>query len=157
MLCSLVQKNCYDWFLAIFPLLIAFAVFLISCRQYTVNKHKFRLELYNRRFEVYEKTLAYHQSYYFPVEDARSITNEFICAYREAIFLFGENSEVFKKLTELKDTLSFLVQSKDASNASNEETRKALYKAKQATKDPSFLMKELEKELLPWLSFSKIK
>jgi len=161
MLCSAEQKNLYDYFLVAFPLIISVAVVVIGWFQFKINKHKLRLDLYNRRFAVYEKTLSYFQSYYsrntIP-ESTASSASEFVRAYRESIFLFGADSAVHKRLTEFKDTLGFLIQfdEKFKSDPYDKDEYRGWSAKKQSIADPATLMKALEDDLLPWLDFKKI-
>lgn len=161
MTCNVCQKSCYDWVVAVAPILISCAVAAIGYFQYKVNRHKFRLDLYNRRFSVYEKSLTYFQSYYSPAptdEFIDSCARDFIRIYRESVFLFGEDSAVYKVLTELKDTLSFLIQfdRKFRSKPYDEDEYKAWSFMKESKQDLHTIMVALEKALLPWLDFKKI-
>lgn len=155
------HNSLYDLCMAIAPLVISLAVACIGWLQYKINRHKFRLDLYNRRFAVYESTLSYFQSYYSESSTAESTalsSREFIRAYRESFFLFGAKSGVYQKLTSLKDTLSFLCQHKErfTSKPYDEDEYRASTAAKQKLPDLSALMRALEDELLPWLDFRKI-
>lgn len=159
--CTAEQKSLYDYFLVIFPLIVSVAVGFIGWFQFKINKHKLRLDLYNRRFSVYEKTLSYFQSYYsrsHVPESTASSASEFIRAYRESIFLFGADSAVHKKLTELKDTLGFLIQfdEKFRSDPYDKDEYKVWSEKKQSIADASTLMKALENDLLPWLDFRNV-
>lgn len=154
------QKSYYDWALVIAPILISGAVALIGYFQYKINSHKFRLDLYNRRFSVYEKALAYFQSYYSSEANAEFIdgcARDFIRVYRESIFLFGADSTVYRELTVLKDTLSFLVQfnRKFNSEPRDPDEYREWSKMKQSKPDLHTIMAALEIALLPWLDFKK--
>lgn len=159
--CHAIQKSCYDWIVVVAPIFISGAVAVIGYFQYKVNSHKFRLDLYNRRFTVYEKTLAYFQSYYSldsTKEFIDSCTNDFIRSYRESVFLFGDDSTVYKTLTELKDTLSFLIQydRKFESQQYENDEYNEWHRIKESKPDLHMIMGNLEKALLPWLDFKKI-
>lgn len=105
---SISDKSCFDWIIAITPIIISLGVAYIAYSQYKINRYKFRLELYNRRFTVYENSLSFVEDYYSKEKENHSkIKQEFIHSYRESMFLFGEDSDVYKILTELKDTLCF--------------------------------------------------
>jgi len=159
--CNADQKSYYDWAVALTPILISGAVALIGYFQYKINRHKFRLDLYNRRFSVYEKALIYFQSYYSSDANAEFIdgyARDFIHAYRESTFLFGADSTVYRQLTVLKDTLSFLIQFdrnfKSAPPTPDQYTAWAA--TRQSKPDPHTIMADLENALLPWLDFKKI-
>ena len=161
MICNTNQKDYYDWALVLVPIFISVAVALISFFQYRINSHKFRLDLYNRRFSVYEKALAYFQSYYSSCANVALVDDcatDFIRVYRESIFLFGADSTVYRELTVLKDTLSFLVQfdRKFKTEPRDPDQYKEWSKLKQSKPDPHTIMAALENALLPWLDFKKV-
>ncbi|MDX8128493.1 hypothetical protein QLH52_14465 [Methylomonas sp. OY6] len=161
MTCSADQKSYYDWALVLVPIFISGAVALIGFFQYRINNHKFRLDLYNRRFSVYEKALVYFQSYYSSDTNAEFIdacARDFIRVYRESIFLFGADSAVYRELTALKDTLGFLVQfdRKFKTEPRDQDEYKEWSKRKQSKPDLHTIMAALENALLPWLDFKKI-
>lgn len=159
--CSTYQKSYYDWIVVIAPVLISAAVAVVGVFQYKVNKNKLRLDLYNRRFIVYEQSLAYFQSYYSQVSTSEYIdecANNFSRVFRESLFLFGEDSEAYKLLIELNDTLSFLIQfnKKFKSEPYDQETLKAWVSIKESKQEPLIIMKALEKALMPWLDFKRV-
>ena len=156
--CSACQKSFYDWIVAAAPILISAAVAAIGYFQYQVNRQKLRLDLYNRRFTVYEKSLAYFQSYDPTAESIDSCArNDFTRVYRESVFLFGEESEAFKALTVLKDTLGCLIAcDKRLKSEQCSEARSVYSKKKESQQDPETIMLALEKALLPWLDFKRI-
>lgn len=161
MTCNADQKSNYDLVINYMPILISIAIALIGYLQYRVNSHKFRLDLYNRRFSVYEKALAYYQSYYSSdskVEFIDECACDFIRAYREAKFLFGGDSRVCQQLTVLKETMNFLVQfdRKFKTVPRDPDEYKEWSKQKQSKPELHAIMETLENELLPWIDFKKI-
>jgi len=107
----------------------------------------------------YEKALAYFQAYYSTNQDAVSDSaQEFIRAYRESIFLFGLDSDVYKVLTELKDKLSFLLQfeKKFSSKTYDHDEYVASSNIRDEKRDLHVIMKSLEEALMPWLDFKKV-
>jgi len=157
---STEAKSYFDWIVALTPIIISIAVALIGCFQYRINKHKFRLDLYNRRFAVYEKALSFFQAYYYSDDQAKlnDCTKEFIRFYRESVFLFGLESDVYKTLTELKDTLLFLSEFKKefCVEPYNKDLYNVMLTAKKEKRDPNAIMQDLEKALMKWLDFKKI-
>lgn len=129
MSCWNTGKSLIDYLFAVGPIAISTLVVWIAYLQFQVNRKKFRLDLFNRRFSIYEKTLDYFLACY---QNGGSENNHaFVKAYREAFFLFGSESEVYRSLTSIKDAI-----------ASNH--------------DPQKLMEKLECDLLPWFDFNKI-
>ena len=116
MTCPVESKDTLDYLIAIAPILISGAVAYIAWAQHETNKSKLRLDLYNRRFAIYHKTVSYYLACMKPRnptvenetcdESFRECMSEFVIAYRESVFLFGTESTVYKKLTEVKNLLS---------------------------------------------------
>ena len=72
--------------------------------------------------------------------------------------MFGDDSTVYKTLTELKDTLSFLIEydRKFESQQYENDEYKEWHSKKESKPDLHMIMGNLEKALLPWLDFKKI-
>lgn len=82
--CHPDTKQAVDWILGVLPIITSCAVAYIAWAQYKTNKNKLRLDLYNRRFAVYDKTLAYYQAYYsrdLDNEALRESATDFVRAY----------------------------------------------------------------------------
>lgn len=159
--CHPDTKQTIDYLLGVVPIIISFAVAFIAWAQYKTNKSKLRLDLYNRRFSVYDKTLAYYQAYYSRDsnnEATRESATDFVRAYRESSFLFGRESSVYKALTEIKDTFSFLVEfdAKFKTEHYDKKEFSAWSEIKASKQDPTKLMESLELSLTPWLDFKEI-
>jgi hypothetical protein len=130
-------EDILDYLLAAGPLVTSVAVAYVAWAQYRMNRRKFRFDLYNRRFAVFEAALSYYQAYYSKDSEALDRASvDFVRGYREASFLFGRDSSVYHALTTIKDALA-------AGPANREE--------------PTAAMQELENALLPWLDFRKFK
>lgn len=116
MYCSVESKDALDYLIAIAPIFISGAVAYIAWAQYETNESKLKLDLYNRRFAIYHKTISYYLACMKPRKtatenekydmDFRECESEFVIAYRESVFLFGTQSTVYEKLTEIKNMLS---------------------------------------------------
>lgn len=155
------QNDIYDWLLAVTPIIISASVAAIGYFQFQVNRSKLKLDLYNRRFSVYEKSVKYYQTYYSKnssKEHEEETASEFIRAYRESIFLFGENSEVFSELENLKNNLGYRFQLQEArrSDPDNKDRIKSLQEIIEKQIEPELILKALEKSLKPWLNLSKV-
>ncbi len=138
----------------------AVAVFagLIAFQQFQINKHRLRLDLYEKRFQMY---LAYkglfiaivvHEKGY-PGHD---IVQDFSRSISEMSFLFGD--EIYKYFGEVKEEINKLM------NAEIQLKRKGL--TKRELKTEAQIKKEavdwfgkqfriLEKKFLKYLSFKK--
>lgn len=155
------KKETIDWLLKFTPIIISISVAIIGWFQYKINKNKIRLDLYNRRFAVFDKILNYYLAYYstnLTSEKIQGIEKDFVCAYRESLFLFGRESSVYKIITEIKDDLGFLFQFKEKFGPLpyDKDEYRAWSKTKEEKQDPAKLMKSLEDALASWLDFQKI-
>jgi hypothetical protein len=149
--CFLEQKEIVDWILRLTPVFISISVAIIGFLQYKTNKNKLRLDLYNRRFAVFDRMLVYYKAFYssnLMPEKLRDIELDFVRAYRESSFLFGRESSVYKAMTEIKDGFRPLVYDGEEYSASS--------KIKEKNPDLEKLMKSLEDALIPWLDFQKM-
>lgn len=74
----------------------------VAWSQMRIASAKVKLDLYNKRFNVYLATLEYYQSAYDKVEGGmRSKSVEFIKCYRESQFLFNPEDGVFDTLKRI--------------------------------------------------------
>ena len=149
-------KTTLDWMIAIAPIAVSMVVVVIAFLQYRVNKYTLRLELYNRRFRIYEKAIAYFKDFSHSEKDAepdKEVEREFVCAFREARFLFGKDSEVYEFLEELKDTLALKNNKK---KAKDRDTITAFSEREKKYRDLNEIMSDLENALSPWLDFKNV-
>jgi hypothetical protein len=161
MTCPINHKTIWDYLSTLAPIGISLAVVWIAWCQYRTNNQKLKLDLYNRRFAIYEKTLSYYLAYK-KENDAGLIdkcSTDFVRAYRESVFLFGENSPVYKALTEIKDNLGFLIQfdRKFSDSPKDKDQYQAWSAKKNALPDLEELIPKLERALMEWLDFRRIK
>ena len=113
MTCPVQSKDALDYLIAIAPILISGAVAYIAWTQHETNNSKLRLDLYNRRFTIFHKTVSYYLACMKPRNSTaenetyfRECESEFVIAYRESVFLFGTTSTVYENLTAVKNLLS---------------------------------------------------
>ncbi len=126
-----------DILLLIVQIAVSVAVVIIACRQYITSKTQLRLNLYNKRYAVFEKTLNYYYAYMFSEPNSEidpKIKADFGRAYTESRFLFGSNSPVYHKLTNIKSWAE----------------------EKESKSSPEPLLKALEDELIESLDFRRI-
>lgn len=87
----------------------------VAWSQMKIASAKVKLDLYNKRFNVYLVTLAYYLSSYEKVEggiEARAF--EFIKHYRESQFLFDPKDGVYDTLGRIKNYGSQILAYEDA-------------------------------------------
>lgn len=161
MICQVQSKDIWDRLLAMAPLLISAVVAWIAWAQYKTSQNKLKLDLYNRRFSIYERTLNYYLAYTATDRSDEFIDKcsaDFIRAYRESVFLFGGASPVYQTLTTIKDTLAFLVDFDRRFRTSpyDKDEYRAFSEIKNAKPDMTQQLLELESSLASWLDFRKI-
>lgn len=162
-----------DWFsyltgigLPFATLLIAASVAYFAFLQWKTNKEKLRLDLYNRRFEIYVRTLEFYAalSDYKPTDNQKEfqeIRLSFFKSYREAQFLFDENSGIYKMLLRLH-RISFKITGfkEDGKTLADSGCHEELTKMNEEAHDNMMMfaiyIEELEKAISPYLNFHKI-
>jgi hypothetical protein len=110
MSCPTQAKDWFDYLVVLVPpsimVLIAAFVAWVAYQQWKTNKEKLRLDLYNRRFDIYAKTVSFYQALLdFDALNKAGIFSrlhkEFITAQRESQFLFDRSSGIFEILKDL--------------------------------------------------------
>ena len=76
----------------------------VAWSQMKIASAKVKLDLYNKRFNVYVSTLEYYQAMWKQTDsDLKEKGAAFIKCYRESLFLFSEKDGVYKTLTNIKN------------------------------------------------------
>ncbi|VVO61253.1 hypothetical protein PS862_00829 [Pseudomonas fluorescens] len=99
---SVITSTDVTFYLSIAAALISLATFIVGYSQMRIASAKIKLDLYNKRFNVYLATLAFFQSVYD--KDAPSMNakyDEFAKCCRESQFLFDEKDGVFETMRKL--------------------------------------------------------
>jgi hypothetical protein len=162
-----MKKDFIDYLIAFAPILaqiiIACFVAWVGYQQHITARRKLRLDLYQRRFAVYEATLAFYQALIDSTESESDafikIQKTFIRCYRESQFLFDKDSGIYQILDEWH-TQSFKVtgfkqHGKDVVNDPNtflnmnNDHMQALVYFNSA-------IEQLERKIEPYLDFRKI-
>jgi hypothetical protein len=121
--CSSLMAKLLEWsavgrWVPIVTLFIAAVVAFATIGQLMVNNRKLRLDLYNRRFDIYSKSVNFYQALLrIPSKDGTqserdcfNVTkNEFIKARLESQFLFAPKSGVYALLDEMKTRSSRMI------------------------------------------------
>jgi len=137
---------------------VAAYVAQISRRQWLTNKEKLRLDLYNRRFEIYMRILDLYQALmsWDATPEQKQLQYPFIKAHREARFLFPNDSGVFEYINEFRLHALKIVnfdQLKPLAAVSPEEFMKY---AKEREYSAGWILNSmggLEEKLAPFLNF----
>jgi hypothetical protein len=86
--------------------LISLVALVIAGFSFFIASERFRLDLYNKRFDIYMRTVKFFQALLSSKEDKEDVTfdalrADFIIASRESKFLFGLESGVYDLLNQL--------------------------------------------------------
>jgi hypothetical protein len=100
--------------IAVLTILISLAAFVVALFSLVVTEEKFRLDLYNKRFDIYVRTVRFYQALFKADRDTEAfadLQNSFILASREAQFLFDPASGIYTLLERLnRDSMVILGQ-----------------------------------------------
>jgi hypothetical protein len=103
-LCSCSQPH-HQWLTLVLPTIISVsALVLVAWGQLKRDKQRLRLELYDRRFAIFEKTVVFYRALEGSTEsdEFKSRHRGFIDACDESRFLFKPSSGIFEMLDELR-------------------------------------------------------
>lgn len=144
--------------------IVGFFGALIAYLQWRIARNKIKLDLYEKRFAIYEATLLFYQKVMactaetIKTDDFNIAQKNFIKASREAQYLFSTESGIFKLLEEwhtrsfkvigFRDVAKDLAQHPDAFSKTQTECNDALQFFEQS-------LKRLEGMLAPYLYFKK--
>lgn len=167
--CQAQLKDWFDYFVALAPpsitALIAAFVAWVAYQQWRTNTEKLRLDLYNRRFDVYAQTLAFYQALviYDPAfngDDFRRVRADFIKACRESRFLFDKESTISSIMNKMLDksyvVSGFKETAKDMANADTEAFSKMSTESHDTLMVFGISIEKLENALAPYLNFHKL-
>ena len=98
--------------------IISIIALIIATFSFFVASEKFRLDLYNKRFDIYVRTVKLYQALLKPERDYEAETfaalrNDFIIATRESQFLFKPESGVYSLLSSLNSNSFKITRQKD--------------------------------------------
>ena len=82
------------------PILMAAFLAYIAWQQMLTNKNKLKLDLYNKRFEIYTDTLKFYQEL-MTEEVTKSTHIKFINSKEASMFLFSEEPSIYKLLEQM--------------------------------------------------------
>jgi hypothetical protein len=93
----------FDYICALTPSVVALLVAYIAYRQWRIAQGKLRLDLYNKRFAIFEATLQLYQELVRCSEETKleSIQTKFITAMIESEFLFASSPDIKNMMQRL--------------------------------------------------------
>jgi hypothetical protein len=168
---KLMERSAVDGWVTIVTIIIASVVAFATIGQLFVNRSKLRLDLYNRRFEIYRKTLDFYQIVqdYDPskaTKDDRIKYNgrqlDFIKSHRESQFLFSKKFKcVYQLLDEFRQRAYRIVayrelREKMRNQDTSEGNKNAYDKYARDLEWVNNFIPLLEEKMAPYLNFQKI-
>jgi hypothetical protein len=142
------------------PIVGLIAVY-IAYQQYSTAKNKLRLDLYNRRFEIYASALEFYHALlgYSNTTNFEVTQGRFIKAYRESQFLFDKNSGVYCILNEMHTRSFHIIGFKERGHELRghpQDFKDMSDKSQDSLKWFNTNIVELEKGMDKYLKFHKI-
>ncbi|MFQ3193963.1 MAG: hypothetical protein ACI9N3_000775 [Colwellia sp.] len=137
------------------PLVMSIFLAYIAYNQLTTNRNKLKLDLYNKRFEIYTSALKFYQE--LMVEGTSSETHkDFINKKEAAKFLFSKDTSIYTLLDEMHDK-SFKINHFKSKSLELANNSKAFDLASKNSHDAVMwfepAIKNLRAKLEPFLSF----
>lgn len=159
--CPATAKTWVDHAIAITPLIIAAVVAVVAFLQYRLAREKLRLDLYNRRYEIYRSIFDFYHVLigWKGTEADKAQQAKFFQAYQESKFLFSEKSGISAIYKKLNDGASKVIGFKENSSeyAKEPELFMKLFNETNAIQINEFDegLRALEAKMKPYLTFRR--
>jgi hypothetical protein len=154
----------HQWFSYVSSLLsagIASMALLVASRQSKTNMAKLRLDLYDKRFAIFENTLAFHQALAgsaesLQAEPFKALQRDFIKSYRESQFLFDEDSGVFELMEKINlDAFKIVAAKVHSRELRGDQAVRMAADGNDAYKAIEKSMADLERAIGPYIRFNR--
>jgi hypothetical protein len=146
---------------AIMSSCIAAMALWVASRQSKTNMAKLRLDLYDKRFAIYENTLTFYQAlngapHSLQTDAFTSLHRSFIKSHRESQFLFDDDSGVFEILGRVSlDGFKVITTKTRARDMAGEQAVKLVAEANDVYATIEKSVNELERAIAPYIRFNK--
>jgi hypothetical protein len=146
---------------AILSACVATMALWVASRQSKTNMAKLRLDLYDKRFAIYETTLSFYQALggepkALQTEAFTSVHRSFSKAHRESQFLFDDDSGVFELLGKLNlDAYKIIASKTRAREMAGEHAIKLVAEANDVYAKIEKSVNDLERAISPYIRFNK--
>jgi hypothetical protein len=146
---------------AVVTALVAICVAVIAYRQWRTARERLRLDLYNRRFEIYSKVLDFSQalSMWHGTPEQMALRAPFIKAFRESRFLFPRSSGVYNLLEEFQEHAMVVMGFEDLKPVLQTLDQETMRQYEKRTESQAWIMsafEPLEQKMAPYLDFHKL-
>jgi hypothetical protein len=137
----------------VFAIVLALVLAYVAYQQMVINRDKLRLDLYNKRFDVYTATLKFYQE--LIADGISSGTHKSFIEQKEASkFLFSQDISIYQLLDELHEK-SFKVKAYKENKELKHSPELHVELAKESNDVVTWsdsAIKELSKKLEPYLN-----
>ncbi len=141
---------------------VATYVAIISRRQWTTNQEKLRLDLFQRRFDIFLRVLEFHWALleWKDEPEQQALQGPFVKAFCESRFMFPEESGIHAFLNEFHLHAFRVTHFKSASDPIREVMPAEFLKlANQRTQDLNWILNSMDiflAKLAPYLNFHSL-
>jgi hypothetical protein len=140
---------------------VAICVAEISFLQWRTNREKLRFDLYEKRFQIYLRVLAFSQQIlvWDNREDQVALEEPFFAAYRESKFMFPPESRVFDLLTEFYERAREVMHSSEIRENLREMPQERRKLDARRLEDPHWFeakFLDIENQMLRYLKFYSV-
>ena len=142
---------------------IAVCALVLTFRSWRDNREKIRLDLFNRRFAIYQRVLVIYQELivWQDRDDQKALIQPFIEASREALFIFPRKSGVYEYIQEIWSHMWTITRFAEAAKPlrdcqMNQELEKLSMERKEHVNWILVSMTELEKLMKDSMSFERL-
>ncbi|HVZ71640.1 MAG TPA: hypothetical protein VHJ20_04635 [Polyangia bacterium] len=146
---------------AIMSTTLAAMALWVASRQSKTNMAKLRLDLYDKRFAIYETALAFYQELAgspdaLESEAFKALHRGFTKAHRETQFLFDDDSGVFELMGRISvDSYKIIATKKHARELRGDVAVKMVAEANDVYAKIEKAMNDLERAIGPYIRFNK--
>lgn len=145
-------------YLSIAAALVSLATLTVGYTQMKIASAKVKLDLYNKRFNVYVSALEYYQAFWDKNGgDLKVKGAEFIKCYRESQFLFSEKSGVYATLTVIKDSAGVIKIYEEMKAEGKKDLGELHSKSVTAREKIGNALQTLEKQMAKYIDFKVVR
>lgn len=146
---------------AIVTALVAVTVAVLTYRQWKTAQEKLRLDLYNRRFDIYTKYLDFCQALLLwdGTPEQVALQKPFLKAFRESRFLFPKGSGVYGFLDEFQKNAHVIVQFENLKPLDRLGQDEAVKQGQRKLDSVNWILSSLEpleEKMAPYLDFHRL-
>ncbi len=133
----------------------------VASRQSKTNMAKLRLDLYDKRFAIYESALSFHQALgaepkALQAEAFLAAHRSFVKAHRESQFLFDDDSGVFELMGKINlDAFKIIASKTRAREMAGEHAIKLVAEANDVYAQIDKSVNALERVIAPYIRFNR--